>query len=133
MDTPSAQSIPQSLGPDTPDNAVRKAVLKAATAPLGEAFGDRVQVEVEQLDRIGPWVFLRGRLRDVAGGRPDFSGTAYEKPAAAGQMSDVYVALLRQSDEHTTGWQLRAHAIGPSDIAWETWPRDHGAPTALFR
>lgn len=126
---PSAQSTRHVLDAGDP---ARGAVLRAATAPLREAFGDRVQVQVQRLDRLGPWVFLQGKMRDASGGRPDFSGTAYEKPAAAGQMSDLYVALVRDSEGHTGEWQLRAHAIGPSDVAWETWPRDHEAPSALF-
>lgn len=129
MNTPPAHSGPQSLGRD---DAVREAVLRAAAAPLREAFGDRVQMTVDQLARVGPWVFLRGRMRDANGGRPDYSGTAYEKPAAAGQMSDRYVALLRESDERTAEWQLREHAIGPTDIAWEHWPDKHAAPPELF-
>lgn len=130
MDNPSAQSTPQSLGPD---DSVRNAVLEAATAPLREAFGDRIRVEVQRLDRVGPWAFLHGKMRGADGGRPNFSGTAYEKPAAAGQMSDIYVALLRDSGEASAGWQVRARAIGPSDVAWQNWPDEHAAPRELFR
>lgn len=120
MHTPSAQPF-------------QDAVLQAATAPLREVVGDRVRVDVEGMNRIGPWVFLRGRMRDVAGGRPNFSGTAYEKPSAAGQMSDVYVALLREAGGYTAQWQLLEHKIGPSDVAWDNWPEKHSAPRELFR
>ena len=130
MHDPSTQAVPQSLGTEDPVGAV---ALKAATAPLREALGDRVRVEVQRLNRIGDWVFLQGKMRGTDGGRPNFSGTAYETPAAAGQMSDVYVALLRDSDADTVEWQLCAHAIGPSDVAWENWPHDHAAPRELFR
>ncbi|MGH3467119.1 MAG: hypothetical protein ACRDQF_05240 [Thermocrispum sp.] len=125
MHTPSAQSVPQSLSPGDPD---REVVLQAASAPIFETFGDRVRVTVERVDRIGPWVFVKGKMRGADGGRPDFSGTAYEKPAAAGQVSSVYVALVEES----YGWKLRAHAIGPSDVAWQNWPDDYAAPRELF-
>lgn len=129
-----AQSIPQSLGPGDP---VREAVLQAATEPLREAFGDRVAVRVERLDRIGGWVFLQATMRGADGGRPNFTGTVYAGPAAAGQMSDRYVALLRHTaeafdDNDAWHWRLIDHAVGPTDVAWEAWPDKHAAPPALF-
>lgn len=130
MDNPSTQSTPQSPGSGDPAD---EAVLRAATAPLREVAGDRVRVGVERLNRVGGWAFLQGKMHGPDGGRPSFSGTSYEKPAAAGQMSDVYVALLKESDQDGAGWQVCAHAIGPSDLAWENWPRDHAAPLDLFR
>ena len=70
-------------------------------------------------------------------------------------MSDVYVALLRtqppadatgdaRSDAPTdddasregataaTRWTVLDHAIGPSDVAWLTWPQRYAAPRQLF-
>ncbi|WP_116040785.1 hypothetical protein [Amycolatopsis palatopharyngis] len=134
MHTPSAQSVPQSLDPDDP---VRKAVHHAATAPLREVFGDRVQVEVERLDRIGPWVFLQGRTRGADGGRPNYAGTVYESRRADGVMSDAYAVLLRKTDDagadnDAESWRLSDQAIGPTDVAWLTWPDKHAAPRALF-
>ncbi|WP_020669524.1 hypothetical protein [Amycolatopsis nigrescens] len=134
MHTPSAQSVPRSLDPD---DSVSVAVLQAATAPLREAFGDRVRVEVEHLNRVGPWVFLRGRMRGSDGGRPNFAGTAYESRQADGVVSDVYVALVKKDDativdNDARSWRLSDRAIGPTDVAWLTWPDKHEAPPALF-
>lgn len=132
MDTPFAQPTRQSLSPDDP---ARAAVLQAASAPIFEAFGDDVRVRVEQLDRMGPWVFVRGRMRGPDGGRPDYAGTAFAKPAAAGQMSDVYVALLNHvggADDDPRSWRLADHRIGPTDVAWDAWPAKHAAPRSLF-
>jgi hypothetical protein len=33
---------------------------------------------------------------------------------------------------HDGQWQLRAEAIGPTDMVWLAWPQKYGAPTALF-
>lgn len=133
MHTPSAQSVPpESLDPDEPAGS---AVLQAATAPLREIFDDRVEVKVERLNRVGGWVFLRGKMHDVDGGRPDYSATPFAKPAAAGQMSDVYVALLSHfggPENDPRCWHLDDHHIGPTDVAWDAWPDKHGAPRALF-
>ncbi|WP_410603694.1 hypothetical protein [Amycolatopsis sp. lyj-90] len=134
MYSPSARSFPVSL---TPGDPVREAVLQAATARLDEYFGDRVRVEVEQLDRVGPWVFLQGTMRGTEAGRPYYDGTVYEARRADGVMSDVYVALLKKRDEAAAdndarSWRLSAYAIGPTDVAWLTWADDHEAPRTLF-
>ncbi|WP_409493123.1 hypothetical protein [Amycolatopsis sp. cmx-11-12] len=134
MYTPSTRSFPVSLNPGDP---VREAALQAATARLDEFFGDRVRVEVERLDRIGPWVFLQGTMRTTDAGRPYYAGTVYEARRADGVMSDVYVALLKKADEKgadndARSWRLSNYAVGPTDVAWLTWPDEHEAPRALF-
>lgn len=132
MHTPSAQPIPQAL---TRDDPARGAVLQAASAPILEAFGDSVRVRVEQLSRSGSWVFLRSRMRGPDGGRPDYAGTAFAKPAAAGQVSDIYVALLNHdggAEDDPRCWHIVEHRIGPTDVAWDGWAAKHYAPRALF-
>ncbi|WP_037310405.1 hypothetical protein [Amycolatopsis orientalis] len=135
MYNPSARSAPAS---PISDHSVREAVLQAATARLGAAFGDRVRLEVEHLDRIGPWAFVQGQMRGTDSyGRPYYAGTGYEARRADGVMSDVYVALLKKTDEagadnDVRSWRLANHSIGPTDVAWLTWPDEHDAPPALF-
>jgi hypothetical protein len=132
MHTPSAQSVPQLVGRDDP---ARPVVLQVASAPVLEAFGDRVRVRVERIVRMREWVFVQGRMRGPDGGRPDYSGTDYAQPAARGQMSDRYVALLNHTggpDDDWRTWRLTTHRIGPTDVAWDAWPVEHGAPRALF-
>ncbi|WP_370947966.1 hypothetical protein AB5J62_10345 [Amycolatopsis sp. cg5] len=133
MHTPSARSLPESLIPGDP---VRDAVLQAAVARLDEYFGDRVQVAVEQLNIMGNWVFLHGRMHGTEGGRPYYAGTVYENRRQDGVMSDVYAVLLKKSDEGrpdvARSWRVSDYAIGPTDVAWMEWPDRHQAPPALF-
>lgn len=134
MYTPSARPVPVALNPGDP---VREAVLAAATARLDQEFGDRVQVAVEQLDRLGPWVFLQGTMRGTEPGRSYYAGTIYENKRADGVMSDVYVALLKKRsetnvDDDARSWRVANCAIGPTDVAWLTWPDEHEVPQELF-
>ncbi|OZM74700.1 hypothetical protein CFN78_00155 [Amycolatopsis antarctica] len=134
MHTPSAHSGARSPGLD---DAVRDAVLEAATAPLAQVFGDRVRVTVERLNRDGDWVFLQSTMRGADGGRPDFAGTSYEAARNDGAVSDVYVALLKKAghggvEDDARSWRLTDYATGPTDVAWLTWPDAHEAPHALF-
>lgn len=134
MDTPPTQPLPQSPAPDDP---VREAVLHAATAPLRDAVGDRLQVQVERFNRVGSWVFLQGTMRGVDGGRPNYNDTVFESRRADGVMSDVYVALLAKADPTITdndarSWRVADYAIGPTDVAWLPWSDKHDAPRTLF-
>ncbi|MEN4902420.1 hypothetical protein [Luteimonas sp. TWI662] len=156
LGVPMSHAFAQStVAPQHPGAPGYDVLLDAATAPLRSALGDRVVVEVERLDRLGDWAFLQGTLRAPGGGRPDYAGTPYAERAAAGGMSDVYVALLRaqpaqssadedarepptddgastELDPPTPRWTVLDHAIGPSDVAWLTWPETHAAPRQLF-
>ena len=87
------QAAPQALHAG---DAGYQPLMDVATAPLRQVFGERVVVEVERLDCLGRWAFLQGNMRSPGGQRPDFRGTDYAERAAAGSMSDVYVALLRR-------------------------------------
>lgn len=151
--------------PQQPGDPGYDALLAVATAPLRDAFGDTVTLDVERLDRLGHWAFLQATMRGAEGGRPDYAGTPYAERAQNGGMSDVYVALLRaapavsgddageasadppgtstgadadagdtgvHADAHPVRWTLVDHAIGPSDVAWLTWPQTHAAPRHLF-
>lgn len=180
-----AQASPQAMHPGDPGYDL---LLEAATTPLREALGDRVELDVERMDRIGEWAFVLGSLRAPGGGRPDYADTRFAEAASQGAMSDVYVALLRREhDEPMTAgedaarmaeaagsgqpdaadtsaapaetaaqdqaglqpggsrppvdatvfpaggrWRVLDHAIGPGDVAWLEWPREHAAPRALF-
>ncbi len=134
MHDPSTRSISESL---SPDSSVREAVLEAATARLDKAFGDRVQVKVERYNRVGPWVFVQGSMHSTDSDRPYYVGSAYEARRADGAMSDVYAVLLKKADDagpdnDARSWRLSDYAIGPTDVAWLTWPDEHEAPRALF-
>ena len=83
------------VSPQRPGDPGYEALLQAATEPVRAQFGDAIQVEVERLDRLGQWAFLQGTMHGADGGRPDYAGTPWAERAAAGGMSDVYVALLQ--------------------------------------
>lgn len=81
--------------PQRPDDPGYAALHAAAIAPLHQALGGTVVLDVERLDRVGRWAFVMGTMRSPGGERPDYAGTPYAARAATGGMSDTYVALLR--------------------------------------
>ncbi len=118
-------------GIHTPDvgSAERRQVLDAVRAPLEKKLGQDVRFDVEQMKVGDGWGFLYARMQDAGGGAIDYAKTPMADAAKQGYVSPVYVALVQRVDQH---WQLRAEAIGPTDLAWADWSQKYGAPQALF-
>ncbi|WP_226467648.1 hypothetical protein [Luteimonas panaciterrae] len=126
MNSSFPQTTLQALQPDDADYA---AILDVARIPAEQVLTLPISLHVDSLDRYGAWAFLLAQLRAPDGRRLDFSRTPLAEQAAAGGLSDVYAALLKQEGAQ---WRIVAHVVGPGDVAWESWPQDHGAPAALF-
>ncbi|MBX9401397.1 hypothetical protein K4L06_08745 [Lysobacter sp. BMK333-48F3] len=126
MSTSFAQVRLQALQPDDADYAP---LLALAQPRAEQAVGLPLQLQVDHLDRQGDWAFLLSRMRAPDGNRIDWKRTDYAEQAAAGAMSERYAALFRRDDGQ---WRLIAQAVAPGDVAWETWPQEHGAPASLF-
>lgn len=108
----------------------REQLLDAARAPVQKKLGrDGVHFEVEQIRAGGGWAFVYLRMLNADGSVIDYAGTPLADAAKQGYVSPDYVALLQQGDGE---WQLRADAIGPTDMVWLAWPEKYGVPHELF-
>lgn len=112
------------------DQETRAALLEAARAPVAKEMGKAPKFRVDQLHRDGDWAFLLATMQDAHGNPFDYRGTPLAEAAEQGFVSRTYAALLRRSAD---GWEVVAKAIGPSDVAWEGWAKQYGAPVMLFR
>ena len=126
MSTSFAQAGLQALQPGDADYA---SLLALAQPRAEQQVGLPLQLQVDHLDRQGDWAFLLSRMRAPDGNRIDWKRSEYADQAAAGAMSERYAALFKRDDGQ---WRLIAQAVAPGDVAWETWPREHGAPASLF-
>ena len=113
----------------TTDQNARAALLEAARVPVQAELGKAPKFRVDQLHRDGDWAFLLATLQDADGEPFDYRGTPLADAAQQGMVSRTYAALLPHDAD---GWQVVAKAIGPSDVAWEDWPKRYGAPARLF-
>ena len=110
-------------------DAIVQTVTQAAAAKL-KLSPAVLRLMHDQPRHSGDWVFLMAHLLDAAGQRFDYAGTDLHKAAQAGTVSDLCAALL-----HREGgvWKLVDIAVGPTDVAWESWPAQHKAPASLFK
>lgn len=106
-----------------------KKVVAVARAPVEEALGPEVALDVEALKTEGDWAFVLASLQDAEGQPFDFTKSPLAGAAKKGLLSKRYAALLR---DHEGRWELIAFVIGPTDAAWLAWPHEHGAPESLF-
>jgi hypothetical protein len=107
----------------------RQQLLDTARAPVQQKLGRDVRFAVEQIRAGEGWGFVYARMQNQDGTVIDYAGTPLADAAKQGYVSPDYVALLQRVDGH---WELRAEAIGPTDMVWLAWPGKYGAPHALF-
>jgi len=119
-------------GPYTPKrgSAERKAVLDVVRKPVERGMKQKVIFIVDKLRVQGKWAFVQPRPRSLKMGMLSFKGTRWEKDHKGGFIDDGLAALLRRDRQ---GWLVIQWVMGPTDVAWEPWPKEYGAPTALFR
>lgn len=108
----------------------REAILAALHKEVDADLAQPNKFLVETLKTQAGWSFAVVHPRTLAGGPIDLGKTGYAKAARDGLMDgDTIYALLRKTPK---GWVVKAWAIGPTDVAWATWPEEFGAPNALL-
>ncbi|MDP4026899.1 hypothetical protein Q8W71_30365 [Methylobacterium sp. NEAU 140] len=107
---------------DTLQGPERRVLLDAARGPAEAALRQPLRFFVTALNREGVWAFLLATMQRPDGGRP-------RRAMRDDLTSDSYVALLRREG---SGWRIVDFAVGPTDVAWQGWDRQHGAPASVF-
>lgn len=110
-------------------DAARTAILKAARGPAETDLGRPIRFAVDRLNREGEWAFLVATMQDPYGRPVNFEGTPLAEAAANGAVSHRYVALLKSNGR---SWTVIAHLVGPTDMGWNNWASEFGAPPALI-
>lgn len=110
-------------------SAERTAILNALRTPVQKELGLKVQFKVDWLKLQGSWAFLRGVPQRADGGKIDYRKTKYKEQIEAGVFDNWICALLRKRNGK---WAVVTYVIGATDVAYEPWPQQYGAPKAIF-
>jgi len=113
-----------------PGSAERKAVLNAVRAVVERGMKQKVIFLVDHIRIQGAWAFVQARPRSPSMKKLSFRGTRWEKDHREGLVDDGLAALLRKDAQ---GWLIVQWVMGPTDVAWEPWSKQFGAPKAIFR
>lgn len=126
MNTTHAQETPHTPATGTTE---RTAILDAARAPAEKALGRKVVFRVNRLSVLKGWAYLEASMQGPDGQPISYADTSFQQAAEHGRKSDLYMALLQQNGDT---WQVKDYRVGPTDVAWATWPGQYGAPRVIF-
>ena len=117
--------------PSTPaaGSVERLALMDAIRPRVERDLNQQVTFKVSRLKIQNGWAFAIVYPRQPDGRAIDWSRTRFAQDYEAGMFSDLACVLLRK---HSKGWRIVDYALGPTDVAYEDWPRRHGAPRAIF-
>ncbi len=111
-------------------SALRKDVLDGARPVFEAETNGEVEFVVRRLNVLGSWAFGDVTLQRP-GGRPiDWKRTKYAEAQADGAFDPAGSFFLARRTNQ--GWRVVTFAVGPTDVAWDTWDKEFGVPRALF-
>lgn len=108
----------------------RKAMMDAIRIPVEKELGKKAIFKVDHLKVSGSFAFMRGVPLNPNGSTMDYRDTKYWEAKKEGMFDDSVCALLKKKSGK---WKVIAYAIGPTDVAWDGWDKEYGAPSAIFR
>lgn len=120
-----------SLAQTTPKqgSAERKSIMEAMRIPIEKDLKQRVIFQVDHLKVQGQWAFFSGKNLTRAGKKIDYRKTRYKEAIEHGAFDDWTCALLKKTGKK---WKVIQYAIGATDVVWDGWYREYGAPKAIF-
>jgi hypothetical protein len=108
----------------------RKQIMEALRAPVEAGLKRKVVFKVDHLKAQGGWAFMRG-VPQQPGGKPmRYEGTEYQEAIEAGVFDDWICALMQKQGGK---WRVVRYVIGATDVAYEGWDEEFGAPPAIFK
>jgi hypothetical protein len=126
--TPAGAAAARDVGAADP---LRKVLLDALRPTIERDLGQKKLVFVVRVLRTqGDWAFADVAPRTPSGRAIDFRKTRHAERLRLGMLDDDTIfALLKRSGGH---WKVVTFAVGPTDVAWDGWATEYGAPRAIF-
>ena len=125
-----ASSYAETMFTPEPGSPLRKTLMNSLRQPIMAILNQSVVFKVDWLQVKDGWAFMRGRPFQPNGSPVDYSNTPYQEAIYAGLFDDWFCALLQQ--EQKDEWKVVVYAIGATDVVYEPWPKEHGAPREIF-
>jgi hypothetical protein len=112
-----------------PGSAERTSVLDAARVPVERDLAQAVVFQVKVLRVTPTWAFLYGVPKRADGKPVDFSKSIYAEDAKTDAFSGQVAVLLARDG---AGWRLVTYSVGFTDVVWDSWDEEFGAPAWLW-
>ncbi len=108
-------------------SAERKAVLDAIRPRAQGDLGGAVEFVVKEMRVQDGFCFTRLEPQRPGGGKIAKSETVFAQEEFMDGLT--IFALLGQTGN---GWSMLAYVVGPTDVAYQPWPEQYGAPRSIF-
>ena len=109
-------------------NPLRKVLLDALRPAIERDLGQKVKFEVKTLNVQGAWAFYGGNAVKPNGDPIDLKSTRHRKEAEFMDGPSVYALLRKKAGR----WKLTTFVVGPTDVAWDSWDKEFGAPRSVM-
>jgi len=116
-------TIPQ---PGTP---LRATILDALRPVVAKEIGGQIEFVVSTIRVLNGWAYVSAKPQRPGGAPIDWRATKFRKAWEQDMMSDLVLALLQLRDD---GWRVVEYEIGPTDVSWVEWIKQHNLPRLLF-
>jgi hypothetical protein len=104
-------------------------VLNAMRRILETELKQPIRFRVDHLKIHGNWAFLGAEPQRPDGKPLDYRRTGYWAAVSSGAFDEAVHALLRKQQG---GWKVVVFNLGATDVVWEPWPKEYGAPRTIF-
>ena len=123
-----ASAFAQRPTPVKQGNPLRKILLDVLRPAIERDLGQKVKFEVKTLNVQGEWAFYGGNAVKPNGSPIDLKTTRHRKEAEFMDGPSVYALLKKKAGR----WRLTTFVVGPTDVAWDIWDREYGAPRSVM-
>lgn len=104
--------------------------MDALRVPVERDVRQSVIFVVTKLNVEHGFAFVIAQPQRPNGKRVDYSHTKYAEAVKAGAFDDQAIALLKKRGSR---WRVLAYNIGATDVVWEGWGKEFGAPSGIFK
>jgi hypothetical protein len=109
---------------------LRAEVLNALRPAVEKETGGKLVFVVHALNVMGEWAYADVEPQQPNGDKVDWRKTRFRRDVEPDMFSGLVLALLRKQGG---SWRVIEIAIGPTDVAWIEWQKQHKLPEALFK
>lgn len=110
-------------------SAERKAIMDALRGPVEAELNQNIKFVAKKFTVCHGWAFLEAEPQQPGGHGVDWTITPYRDEVQQGVCGGYVHALLVRDAGH---WRVRTKIICASDVPYVDWPKEFGAPAALF-
>ncbi len=116
-------AIPQ---PGTP---LRAAILDALRPVVAKEIGGDIEFVVSTIRVLNGWAYVSAKPQRPGGAPIDWRATKFRRAWEQDMMSDLVLGLLQLQGGT---WSVIEYEIGPTDVSWVEWIKQHSLPRILF-